>query len=130
MPSTQSPTAEIAHYMTAANVLLILGTIFMLSLGQVLFKTASTHLDMSQPGTWLTLPLFAALTLYGVATVTWLVVLSRVPLSFAFPFYGLSFLLVPLVAALFLKEPLRWQTLVGGMVILGGIAITAWGSRA
>lgn len=130
MPSTPATSAEISSYMTATNVLLILGTICMLSCGQVLFKSASTHLDMSQPSTWITVPLVAALALYGVATLTWLVVLSRVPLSLAFPFYGLAFLLVPLAAALFLREPLRWQSLAGGVVILCGIAITAWGARS
>lgn len=117
-------------YMTMVNVLLILGTICMLSVGQVLFKSASSHLDLSHPASWISVPLVAALSLYGLATVTWLVVLSRVPLSFAFPFYGLSFLLVPMIAAMFLSEPLRWQTLAGGAVILCGIGITAWGARS
>lgn len=130
MPSTHTPSADMAEYITAANVLLILGTILMLSFGQVLFKTASAHLDMSQPATWVSVPLVAALALYGLATLSWLVVLSRVPLSFAFPFYGLAFLLVPVIAAMFLREPLRWQTLAGGAVILCGIAITAWGARS
>lgn len=112
--------------MTATNVTLIVGTILMLSFGQVLFKNASSHLDLSQPSSWISVPLVAALGVYGVATVTWLIALSRVPLSFAFPFYGLSFLVVPAAAAIFLGEPLRWQTLLGGMVILCGITLTAW----
>lgn len=119
-----------AEFLTPANMVLILGTILMLSLGQVLFKSASTQLDLAQPSTWISLPLVAALVVYGLATAAWLVVLSRVPLSFAFPFYGLAFLLVPALAALFLREPLRWPVLLGGVVILCGIAITSWGSRS
>lgn len=119
-----------ADYLTVGNMGLILGTILMLSLGQVLFKTASSQLDLSQPSTWISLPLAVALTVYGLATVAWLVVLSRVPLSFAFPFYGLAFLFVPALAAVFLREPLRWPVLLGGVVILCGIAITSWGSRS
>ena len=119
-----------ADYFTPANMGLILGTILMLSLGQVLFKSASSQLHLSQPATWMSLPLVAALGVYGLATAAWLVVLSRVPLSFAFPFYGLAFLFVPALAALFLREPLRWPVLVGGVVILCGIAITSWGSRS
>ena len=103
-----------AEYFTAANMALILGTILMLSFGQVLFKSASAQLDLSQPSTWISLPLVAALGVYALATVAWLVVLSRVPLSFAFPFYGLAFLLVPVLAAWVLREPLRWQVLLGG----------------
>ncbi len=119
-----------AEFFTPANMVLILGTILMLSLGQVLFKSASSQLDLAQPSTWITLPLMAALVVYGLATAAWLVVLSRVPLSFAFPFYGLAFLIVPVLAALFLREPLRWPVLLGGVVILCGIAITSWGSRS
>lgn len=116
-------------YLTTANVVLIVGTIVMLSLGQVLFKSASSDIDLSQPSTWISVPLVAALAVYGLATVTWLIALSRVPLSFAFPFYGLSFLLVPVAASLFLGESLRWQTMLGGVVILCGIALTAWEPR-
>jgi drug/metabolite transporter (DMT)-like permease len=83
----------------------------------------------SQPLTWLSLPLLVALAIYAVATVLWLLVLSRVPLSVAFPFYGLAFLMVPALAAWLLHEPLRWPVLLGGTVILCGIAITAWGAR-
>ena len=118
-------------FFTPMNVALILGTILMLSFGQVLFKSASSHLDLSQPpSTWISVPLVAALAVYGLATASWLVVLSRMPLSFAFPFYGLAFLFVPALATLVLKEPFRWTVVLGGVVILCGIAITSWGSRS
>jgi drug/metabolite transporter (DMT)-like permease len=118
-----------SELLTPINLLLILGTIVLLSLGQVLFKSASSQLVVQQPMSWLSLPLLGALVIYAIATLLWLLVLSRVPLSFAFPFYGLAFLLVPVLAALVLGEALRWQVLVGGAVILCGIAITAWGAR-
>ncbi len=119
-----------AEFITPANLLLILGTILLLSLGQVLFKAASSQIVVGQPMSWMSLPLLGALMIYGIATLMWLLVLSRVPLSFAFPFYGLAFLLVPMLAALLLQEPLRWPVLLGGAVILCGIAITSWGARA
>ena len=118
-----------SELLTPINLLLILSTIVLLSLGQVLFKSASSQLVVQQPMSWLSLPLLGALVIYALATVLWLLVLSRVPLSFAFPFYGLAFLLVPVLAAVVLGEVLRWQVLVGGAVILCGIAITAWGAR-
>jgi drug/metabolite transporter (DMT)-like permease len=118
-----------SELLTPINLLLILSTIVLLSLGQVLFKSASSQLVVQQPMSWLSLPLLGALVIYALATLLWLLVLSRVPLSFAFPFYGLAFLLVPVLAAVVLGEVLRWQVLVGGAVILCGIAITAWGVR-
>ena len=118
-----------SELLTPINLLLILSTIVLLSLGQVLFKSASSQLVVQQPMSWLSLPLLGALVIYALATLLWLLVLSRVPLSFAFPFYGLAFLLVPVLATVVLGEALRWQVLLGGAVILCGIAITAWGVR-
>lgn len=118
------------EFITPANLTLIVGTILLLSLGQVLFKAASMQIVPGQPMSWVSLPLLGALAIYGIATLMWLLVLSRVPLSFAFPFYGLAFLLVPVLAALLLGEALRWPVLLGGAVILCGIAITSWGVRA
>ena len=106
---------------------LLLATIAVLAGGQVLFKLSANGLQLGDPRTFLSVPLVAALGIYGVATLMWLVVLTRLPLSVAFPFYGLTFLLVPLLAWLFLGEPLRIQTLVGGVVIIIGVAICAKG---
>ena len=107
---------------------LLLATIAVLAGGQVLFKLSANGLQLGDPRTFLSFPLVAALGIYGVATLMWLVVLTRLPLSVAFPFYGLTFLLVPLLAWLFLGEPLRIQTLVGGVVIIIGVAICAKGA--
>ena len=107
---------------------LLAGTILVLSAGQVLFKFAANGLELDQPRTFASGALLLALAVYALATVMWLIVLSRVPLTVAFPFYGCTFLLVPLFAAAFLGEPLRLQTLAGGIVILIGVAICARGA--
>ena len=107
---------------------LLLATTAVLAGGQVLFKLSANGLQLGDPRTFLSFPLVAALGIYGVATLMWLVVLTRLPLSVAFPFYGLTFLLVPILAWLFLGEPLRIQTLVGGVVIIIGVAICAKGA--
>jgi drug/metabolite transporter (DMT)-like permease len=64
-----------------------------------------------------------AVALYSLGFVIWLVVLSRVALSYAYPIVSLSFCLVPLFSHLCFGEtvsPLRW---VGISVIFVGIAI-------
>lgn len=104
---------------------LIVSTIFTLALGQVLFKYAS---NAFQPGcltSYLSLPLLGALSIYAIATVMWLLVLTRTPLSVAFPFYGLSFIFVPLLARLMLGETLRASTIIGGVIILLGVAVSS-----
>jgi len=114
----------------AGMILLILAVVGMLSAGQVLFKYSAGSLDFARPATFLSLPLLSALVMYGVATFSWLLVLSRVPLNVAFPFYGLVFLLVPLLSWGILKEPLSMSTMVGSLVIAAGVVITAIGGRA
>ena len=107
------------------TVAMILGTIAMLAAGQVLFKFAAGSLDFSKPRSLLSWPLFAALAVYGLATLAWLAVLARVPLSLAFPFYGLAFLLVPMLSVLILGEKLRYSTLLGGAIIMIGVVVSA-----
>lgn len=107
------------------TVTMIVGTIAMLAAGQVLFKYAATSLNFSDPRTFLSLPLVTAFAVYTVATFAWLAVLTRVPLSVAFPFYGLGFIFVPLLSVLILGEKFRISTLLGGGIILAGIVISS-----
>jgi multidrug transporter EmrE-like cation transporter len=73
--------------------------------------------------------LWAGLALFGISAVFWLVVLSKVPLSFAYPFVGVSYIVIVLVARLVLHEhvpTLRW---VGVAVVATGIAIVGLSFR-
>lgn len=116
--------------LSATMVWSILAVVGMLAAGQVLFKYASRALDLSRPITFLSLPLLSALLLYAFATVCWLLVLSRVPLTLAFPFYGLGFVVVPLLSWIFLKEALTLPVIIGSLVIAIGVVIVAMGGRA
>lgn len=65
------------------------------------------------------------LILYGLSAISWLVVLSRVDLSFAYPFAALGYVAVVLVSPLFLREvvsPLRWM---GVLTICLGVIMVA-----
>lgn len=116
--------------LTPTTIGMILVTLAMLACGQVLFKLVSAQLSFSRPSSFFSGALLLALTVYGAATLLWLAVLARVPLSLAFPFYGLSFLLVPAFAWWLLHEPIRPQTWLGGAVILVGVVISSLGSRS
>lgn len=109
--------------LTGVTVLCVLG----ISLGQILFKKAATSIaDASQWQHWVFNGwLIAALALYGITTLVWIWVLRHAPLHIAYPFMALAFLLVPTLGWLFLDEPIRIATLVGGGLILAGITIAA-----
>ena len=114
--------------MKSSQLILILLTVLALSAGQVLFKLAAEQITLSPDGWLLTFPVFklsAALIIYVVATGMWLAVLHQTPLRVAYPYAALVFVLVPLFAHFLLGEAIHWNTLVGAVVILTGVWISA-----
>jgi multidrug transporter EmrE-like cation transporter len=63
------------------------------------------------------------LGLYGLGAAVWIVVLSRVPLSFAYPMLGLSYVAVVLVSALVLREHVTLVRWLGVFLIVAGVAL-------
>lgn len=108
--------------------------VFTLSLsgGQILFKYVGLRVQglgardaiiaaLSSPA------LYAALTLYGSATVLWIWILSRVPLTEAYPWVALGMVIVPMVGVLMFGErvtPLFW---CGVALIVAGVFVTQHG---
>lgn len=114
--------------MTLANLALTLATVLAIASGQVLFKLGALASNTAGDGVSLVSRyanayLITALVVYAAATALWVYVLKSVPLNIAYPFMGLAFVIVPLLAAAFLGEPLAWRHLVGGLVIAVGIWI-------
>ncbi len=74
--------------------------------------------------------LWAGLILFAISALFWLVVLSRVDLSLAYPFVGLSYVVVVAFSKFFLHEnvpSLRW---LGVVVVAIGIALVGLSSRS
>jgi drug/metabolite transporter (DMT)-like permease len=94
--------------------------------GQILFKqTADTMPPIQSARSLLALgalPSFwAACLLYGAATLLWIKLLQSVPLSRAYPFVALGFVLVPAAAMLLFREPLTLRYGAGALLIMVGI---------
>lgn len=115
--------------MRLLDVLLCLLCVALGSAGQVLLRAASLKASQMQVqgfAAWMHGTTALALVLYGAGMLLWLWVLARVPITQAFAFFGLSFIAVPLLAHHWLGDPLTPHVLVGGVVILAGIALTHW----
>src|SRR5919201_3937593 len=67
----------------------------------------------------------AGLALYFLGAVIWLVVLNRVPVSFAYPFVGLGFVLNALLAWGLLGEGLSIARALGTLLVTLGVALIA-----
>lgn len=93
--------------MSWVSILLALVTVIGLSVGQILFKIAAVGMTGSAPLWLLALRngyLWSALLVYGAATVLWIALLRQAPLRLAYPFIGLAFLIVPILAHNFFKR--------------------------
>lgn len=65
------------------------------------------------------------LGIYGVATLFWLTALSRVQLSFAYPFVSLNFLVILIASWRLFDESFTFPRLVGTLVIAVGVLLIA-----
>lgn len=98
-----------------------------LAIGQLLFKQAGLTLKGSGVSEVLRSPaVYVALGLYAAATLLWIWVLSRVPLSRAYPWIASCVLLVPLLSNAFFKEPIDGRFWIGGLLVVIGLVITQW----
>jgi drug/metabolite transporter (DMT)-like permease len=66
------------------------------------------------------------IAIYGVATVVWLYVLSRLPLSLAYPLQSLAYVFALLIAFFLFKEGIPVNRWIGAAVILAGITVMSW----
>lgn len=65
------------------------------------------------------------LALYGIGALAWIAVLSRLDLSYAYPFLALNFVLIALVSQLILGESIPLLRWLGISVICVGILLIA-----
>ncbi len=66
-----------------------------------------------------------ALAAYGLSVVVWVVGLSRVPVSQAYPLLSLGYVLAAVLAWLLLGESLPWLRMAGIGVIIIGVYMVA-----
>jgi drug/metabolite transporter (DMT)-like permease len=103
---------------------------FAIAAGQILFKRAATQIDSASGVSWLVqvarLPtMWIAVALYAAATLLWVRILMTVPLSRAYPFVALAFVLVPAAGYLFFHESVSLRYAAGTALIIAGVVIAA-----
>lgn len=58
-----------------------------------------------------------------LASLSWMAAMTKFPLSYAYPFMSLSFVLVVFLSAVFFREPVTWTRVVSLTAIVAGIVI-------
>ncbi|MCP8615836.1 EamA family transporter [Salirhabdus salicampi] len=103
----------------------MIGNIFLLVLGQMFWKLSVEDVkqwDVDAFTTVFTSPFFwfGGFT-YAIATVCWLYVLSKMPLSVAYPFQSISYVFGAILAVVIFKETVTAQHWLGILVIILGV---------
>ncbi|OXS54095.1 hypothetical protein B1A99_28100 [Cohnella sp. CIP 111063] len=113
--------------MVTAYALLLLN-IALLVVGQIMWKIGLDRLGGLHPHNALQVAaspwILSGVLLYGLATLLWLAVLSRLPLSAAYPLQSLAYVFALLLAWLLLGEaipPNRW--IGAGIIVAGAFVI-------
>lgn len=89
----------------------------MLQVGPLNFSPAVLLRALGQPF----LPI--ALVIYALALVLWLEVLSKTPLSVAYPVLAVTYVLVPFISQFVFNERLDANQYIGMFLILAGVAL-------
>src|SRR3989339_1829204 len=64
---------------------------------------------------------FLGFVCFGLSSLFWLVVLSRLPLSLVYPMVSFAYVLVALASMLFFREPVSLARWIGIAVIVAGV---------
>lgn len=114
----------------------LLAFAFMVAAGQLLFKRTAdglaevTGVVAVFREIALDRSFIAAVILYAAATFLWIFALREIPLSRAYPFMALAFVLVPAGAVLLYHETLGLRYFIGLAFILLGIIVISSGEDA
>jgi multidrug transporter EmrE-like cation transporter len=117
-------------FMFNLNYIFILCAVAVIAFGQVAFKYAALQLRVDAARSYYDLlrdnllPIglvLLALALYLISTVAWVQALRTVPLSVAFMFNSLAFVVVPTAAFLLFGEKMPAYFVPGLLMIVGGI---------
>jgi drug/metabolite transporter (DMT)-like permease len=109
--------------------LAIAGVLISVSLnatGQLLFKTARVeHAGMPFYSLFLQPETLAGFLFYGLSSVIWLWVLSRVQISYAYPILALAFPIVVIFSVILFGESVSLARWVGISIIVVGVFLLA-----
>lgn len=114
---------------TLKNLLMIIFCIGTGSAGQLVMKHGmntvgkinAAELLSKMSGAFLNPYVIGGLLLYGISAVVWMIVLSRVDLSFAYPMVSLGYVFVVISSKYIFDERVTALRLIGTLVICLGV---------
>lgn len=120
------------------NIVLIVFSVLVAAFAQLVLKQGMTRVGRissvsSAPSMLLnaiTTPLvILGLALFGISAISWLIVLSRAPLSTAYPMVSLGYVFTIFISWARFHEPVKAVTIVGCLAIILGVFLVARGMQ-
>lgn len=121
--------------MSLLSFVLILTGVVLNALAQLLLKLGANHLGpepfanrswfdslIAVLSEW---PYWLGFTFYGISLVVWIIALTRVPVTIAYPMLSIGYVLNALVARYWLGESLAWSGWTGIAFICLGVTLVA-----
>lgn len=118
------------------NILLILSSVALNALAQLFIKQGMTKMgvvSLKLEQLWhmflaafTNLPLIGGMMCYAVSIVLWMVVLSKVNVSLAYPFLSIGYIITAVLAYFLFNEPLTIQKCFGIAIICLGVVILTY----
>lgn len=110
--------------------LLVMLCVLALAAGQLIFKYVGNRISSLSWSDLAAHPdvagVFAlGIALYGATTILWVMALRDLPLSRAYMFAALAFVIVPIGAWLVFGEKLTVNYMIGAALIVAGIVVSA-----
>lgn len=117
--------------MTVASLGLVLFAVIAAATGQVMLKHGMQIASARAADSGGSLALRAATTpwvllglvVFGVSAIAWLAALSKLPLSVAYPFNAVGYLVILLASILVLHERANVLTWVGSLMVVSGLVL-------
>jgi multidrug transporter EmrE-like cation transporter len=117
--------------LTLASVGLLLFAVISAATGQVMLKhgmqVASARASASGSSLVITAAtspwVLSGLLVFGVSAIAWLAALSRVPLSVAYPFNAVGYLVILTASIVILHERANLLTWAGSLLVVSGVII-------
>lgn len=121
--------------MTTYAAILVISGVILNALAQLLLKMATNKVGVIEVSSTLSIgalstlflqwPMILGLFCYGISLLVWLMALSRVDVTLAYPMLAIGYVLNAFAAQYFLNEPVSLQRWVAIGVILIGVALLA-----
>jgi multidrug transporter EmrE-like cation transporter len=119
----QSTAMPLALSRSTLGHIFLGGCLFFGSAAQLMLKYA-TLLMSDQPNAWVSFTwILCGLGIYAIGTCFWAVSLGYLDLSYAYPFTGLTYVLVLGTSWLLFNESMSWERVVGVLFICAGVGL-------